>query len=94
MSGTTTRAEGTQSTDPSTSPDSNSGTGRASNATYPGTPRWVKVSGIVVVVLVLLVVGVVVAAGGQHGLIRHTPSGAPGELGGETLPAAQTAQQA
>ena len=35
--------------------------------TYPGTPRWVKVSGIVTLVLVLLVVIVMVASGGNHG---------------------------
>ena len=49
---------------------------------YPGTPRWVKVSGIAVGVLVLLVVIMVVAgAGGPHGPGRHAPLGdAAGDL--------------
>jgi hypothetical protein len=39
---------------------------------YPdsGTPRWVKVSAIVVLVLVLLVV-VMLVVGGDHGPGRH-----------------------
>ena len=41
---------------------------------YPGTPRWVKVFGIIVIVVVLLaVVGMLI--GGEHGPGRHTPSG-------------------
>lgn len=51
---------------------------------YPGTPRWVKVSGIVVGVLVLLVVIVLVTGlGGPHGPGRHTWSG---DAGGQTPP--------
>ena len=38
---------------------------------YPGTPRWVKVSAIIVLVLVLVLVVVMVASGGQHGPMRH-----------------------
>jgi len=43
--------------------------------TYPGIPRWVKVSGIIVIVLVLLV-GIVrvTGLGGMHGPMRHAPS--------------------
>ncbi len=49
---------------------------------YPGTPRWVKLSGIVVIVLILLVVIIVVTGvGGDHGPWRHTG-------GGVVLPAA------
>jgi hypothetical protein len=60
------------------------GPGPSSTTAYPGTPRWVKVSGIIVLVLVLLVAGVLlagvlVAGGGQHGPGRHLPSGAPGD---------------
>ncbi|MBI4203331.1 MAG: hypothetical protein HY532_09500 [Chloroflexi bacterium] len=43
---------------------------------YPGTPRWVKVSGIIAIVLVLVVAIVLFAGGGpgDHGPGRHTPS--------------------
>ena len=45
---------------------------------YPGTPRWVKVFGIIGIVLVLLVVIIMFAGvGGEHGPGRHVPSGAP-----------------
>ena len=45
----------------------------ADRPAYPGTPRWVKVSGIVVLVLVLLAVVIMVTGvGGQHGPWRHT----------------------
>ncbi|HXI18568.1 MAG TPA: hypothetical protein VNM48_19560 [Chloroflexota bacterium] len=81
-------------TDPSRSPDAGDIAGlapsRTSTTSYPGMPRWVKLSGIVVLVLVLLVAGVMAVAGGQHGPMRHTPSGAPG---GDTLPTAQVMQQ-
>ena len=62
-----------------------------------GTPRWVKVFGIVALVLLLLLV-VVQFAGGGHGPGRHVPPGdtpppsvtqdrAPsGGLGGHTPP--------
>ena len=50
----------------------------------PGTPRWVKVFGIIVIVLVLLG-GIIVftGIGGEHGPSRHTP---PGGSGGQTRP--------
>jgi len=38
---------------------------------YPGTPRWVKVSGIIVIVLVVLVVIMLLTG---HGPGRHTSS--------------------
>ena len=41
----------------------------------PGTPRWVKVFGIVVLILVLLFVIMGIASGGRHGPGRHIPSG-------------------
>jgi hypothetical protein len=44
-----------------------------------GTPRWVKVSGIIAAVVVLLVVIMLLAGGGGHGPSRHT-----GGLGGHT----------
>ena len=46
-----------------------------------GTPRWVKVSGIVGLVLVLLLVIMMSTGGGGHGPGRHTPSG---DAGGQT----------
>jgi len=49
---------------------------------YPGTPRWVKVSGIVVAVLVLLIAILIHAGGGPH---HNIPSG---DAGGHTLPEA------
>jgi hypothetical protein len=53
---------------------------------YPGTPRWVKVSGIIVIVLVLLIAIILVTGvGGGHGPWRHTG-------GGDTTPAAVTEQ--
>jgi hypothetical protein len=42
---------------------------------YPGTPRWVKVFGIIVIVLVLLVVIMLLTG---HGPGRHTSSGDDG----------------
>lgn len=43
---------------------------------YPGTPRWVKISGIIVGILALLVVVMAVAGGGRHSPFRHFSSGA------------------
>jgi hypothetical protein len=37
-----------------------------------GTPRWVRVVGIIAVVL-LLVLGIIMLIGGEHGPGRHTP---------------------
>ena len=36
-----------------------------------GTPRWVKVFGIIAVVVVLLFVVLLLVGGGQHGPGRH-----------------------
>jgi hypothetical protein len=47
---------------------------------YPGTPRWVKVSGIVVIVLVVLV-AIMLLSG--HGPGRHTSSG---DAGSQAVP--------
>jgi hypothetical protein len=43
----------------------------ANRPPYPGTPRWVKVFGIIAIVVVLLVVFMLRAG---HGPGRHTPS--------------------
>ncbi len=46
---------------------------------YPGTPRWVKVFGIIFLVVVLLFVILLFTRGpGGHGPGRHTPSGGAG----------------
>jgi len=48
---------------------------------YSGTPRWVKVSGMIGIVLVLLVVVLLVTGvggPGGHGPGRHSRSGDPG----------------
>ena len=55
----------------------------ANRPPYPGTPRWVKVFGIIVIVLVLLVVARMFIGGGEHGPGRHAPSG---DAGGQVLP--------
>ena len=50
----------------------------ANRPPYPGTPRWVKVLGIIVIVVVLLGVAVMFISGGEHGPGRHTSSGGTG----------------
>lgn len=66
---------------------------------YPGTPRWVKVLGIIVLVVVLLVVIMVLAGGGSHGPGRHIPSGdadgptPSGRLGGNIPPEAEPVRE-
>ena len=73
--------------DPPPYPNS-SDTGVASDhGSTTGTPRWVKVFGIVVLVLVALVAVMMAAAGvgGHHGPGRHMHSGGAGE---HTPPAA------
>jgi hypothetical protein len=55
---------------------------------YPGTPRWVKVSGIVVGVLVLLIAILVHAGGGPH---HNIPSG---DVDGEIRPSSLTQDSA
>lgn len=48
---------------------------------YPGTPRWVKVFGIIALLLALLLMVVMATGvGGSHGPGRHMPSGAVGRM--------------
>ena len=54
---------------------------------YPGTPRWVKVFGIIAIGLVLLVVIMMFIGGGDHGPGRHRPSG---DAGGGRAPSSVT----
>jgi hypothetical protein len=59
--------------DPPHYPDNGDDTGVGPDSeSTASTPRWVKVSGIIVVVLVLLFVVVHLAGGGLRG---HTPGG-------------------
>jgi hypothetical protein len=46
-----------------------------SRTAYPGTPRWVKLGGVIALVVVVLVVIVMVVGGGNHGPAQHMPSG-------------------
>lgn len=46
--------------------------GGGSDREYPGTPRWVKVFGIIVIVLVLLVV-IIIFIGGHTSPVQHGP---------------------
>jgi hypothetical protein len=51
----------------------------ADSSPYPGTPRWVKVFGIIAFVVVLLFVILMFTRGpGGHGPGRHTGSGGSG----------------
>ena len=59
----------------------------ANRPPYPGTPRWVKVFGIIAIFVVLLVVAMMLIGGGEHGPARHTPSG---DAGGQVLPSSVT----
>jgi hypothetical protein len=49
--------------------------------TYPGTPRWVKVFGLIGIVVVLSLGILMVASGGNHGPNRHLPTA---NAGGQT----------
>lgn len=59
----------------------------ADSPPYPGTPRWVKVFGLIALVLVLLFVVSHLTGGGRHGPGRHLPSG---DAGGHTPPSSGT----
>jgi len=61
---------------PSPYPDSGVDTGvEPDRESTPGTPRWVKVFGIIALIVILLVVIVLLTGGGPggggHGPIRH-----------------------
>jgi hypothetical protein len=57
----------------------------ADSSPYPGTPRWVKVFGIIALVVVLLFVFLMFTRGpgGHHGPGRHTPSSGVTERSGQ-----------
>jgi hypothetical protein len=58
--------------------EANSGAGsdpdRSRSQGHPGTPRWVKMSALVVAVLVVALVIAMLLAGGEHGPGRHAAS--------------------
>jgi hypothetical protein len=67
--------------DPPPAPDpTRDGTGVESDrGPTSGTPRWVRVFGIIAIVLVLLVVILLLTGGpGRHGPGRHLPAGGAG----------------
>ena len=54
-----------------------------------GTPRWVKVSGVIALVLIVLIGVVLVTGRGDHGPGRHGPGGdgaRSGDTGGHRPP--------
>ena len=64
--------------DPTPYPDTGDDTGVGPDRGSPtGTPRWVKVFGIIALVVVVLFVVVMLIGGGEHGPGRHSPSGDP-----------------
>jgi len=69
---------------PGAGDDTGVGPGRESTT---GTPRWVKVSGIIALALVVLFV-IVMLTGGGHGPGRHTLS--DGGPGGQARPSSVT----
>ncbi len=81
---TITAKEDTHMADPP-SYDSNGDTGVGPEpGSTAGTPRWVKVFGLIALVVILVVVILLLAGGGGgHGPGRHT---AAGEAGGQTPP--------
>lgn len=57
----------------------------ADHSTYPGMPRWVKISGIVVVATIVLAIILMASGiGGPHGPGRHL---SPADTGSQTPPA-------
>jgi hypothetical protein len=82
---TTTRDDATEETHMAeqpvyadTSGDPDEAPHRGSTSAYPGTPRWVKVFGIILLVLGLLVVVIMATGIGGHGPGRHMSSGGAG----------------
>lgn len=71
-------------------PDSGNDTGVGSDhETTVGTPRWVKVFGVIALAVVLLFVILLVTGRGGHGPSRHTLSGG---VGGHAPPAGSHTQ--
>jgi hypothetical protein len=60
---------------PATSHDARDDTGAGSDREPTGTPRWVKVFGLIALVVVVLFVVVLLIRGGEHGPGRHSSGG-------------------
>jgi len=61
--------------DPPSAPTAGEGSDRGS---ITGTPRWVKLVGVIALVLVLLIGVMLLTGRGSHGPGRHAPSGDAG----------------
>jgi hypothetical protein len=69
------------------SPDTSDGPGVGPDrGSFTGTPRWVKVFGVIALVVVVLFVVVMLIGGGEHGPGRHTPGGGSDTAGDHTGP--------
>ena len=66
------------SRDPDRRGDTDEGLDRVSTTARAGTPRWVKVFGIITLVVLVLMVVLLFAIGGEHGPGRHLPAGDDG----------------
>jgi hypothetical protein len=70
-------------------PDSgHDGSVRPDRGSTSGTPRWVKVFGLIALLVVVLFVVVMLIGGGEHGPGRHAPGGGSHMPGGHTGPPA------
>ena len=56
--------------------------------TRPGTPRWVKLFGVIALLLLVLAVVMLVAGGGNHGPGRHSGAGGNGQATAPAMGAA------
>jgi hypothetical protein len=56
-------------------PDTGDGGAGSDPGSTTGTPRWVKVFGLVALIVIVLFVVVILTGGGEHGPGRHTPGG-------------------
>lgn len=58
----------------------------SAGASTPGTPRWVKVFGVIALIVIVLFVVVLLARGGEHGPGRHSGDGGSETPTGHTGP--------